>query len=164
MVKDNELSNKRSEIGSKGGKKTQSKNKRFAKAKSKANTEYEYESDNKVVIEEEKGITKGKNKFISPTIDQVIEYCNERQNNVDPVKWINFYIAKNWMIGKNKMSNWKSAIITWENNDSNKSTNGREQKQQFGNNSNSGVSDDYKKSILERMGVTGSSENMQNNE
>jgi hypothetical protein len=45
MVRDNEISELRSEAGSKGGKKTQ----QFAKAKSKANTEYEneYENNNK---------------------------------------------------------------------------------------------------------------------
>lgn len=121
MVKDNAISNKRSEIGSKGGKKTQNKNKEFAKAKSKANTEDEYENENEDIIEEEKGITKGKNKFIPPIIDQVIEYCNERQNNVDPIKWIDFYSAKGWMIGKNKMKDWKAAVRTWENNKSNNS-------------------------------------------
>lgn len=46
-------------------------------------------------------------------------------------------------------SNWKQ-----------KSNGTGQQKQQFSNNSNSGVSDDYKKSILERLGVTGSAENM----
>lgn len=50
MVKDNEISNKRSEIGSKGGKKTQNKNKNFALAKSKANYEYESDSEDVVII------------------------------------------------------------------------------------------------------------------
>lgn len=31
--------------------------------------------------------------------------------NVD--KWWNFYESKNWMIGKNKMQKWKSAVWTW---------------------------------------------------
>ena len=46
MVKDNNISEKRSLSGSNGGKKTQSKNKKFAKAKSKAKSEYESESEN----------------------------------------------------------------------------------------------------------------------
>jgi len=148
MVRDNKLSEIRAETGSKGGKKTQNKNKEFAKAKVKANTDNDIDIVNDIVIEKEKRITKEKNKFIAPTIDQVIEYCNERQNNVDPVKWINFYSSKGWMIGKNKMVNWKSAIITWEKDNSNGTG---EQKQQFSGNSNSGVSDDYRRSILERL-------------
>lgn len=53
-------------------------------------------------------------RFVPPTIEEVTAYCKERNNGVDPVKWWNFYDAKNWMIGKNKMKKWKSAIITWE--------------------------------------------------
>ena len=53
-------------------------------------------------------------RFIPPTIEEVTEYCRERNNGVDPVKWWNFYNAKNWYVGKNKMSRWKSAVITWE--------------------------------------------------
>jgi len=160
MVRDNKLSEIRSETGSKGGKKTQNKNKEFAKAKVKANTDTDNDIENENVFEKEKGITKGKNKFTPPKIEQVIEYCNERHNSVDPVKWLNFYQAKDWMIGKNKMKDWKAAVRTWENNNSNQINGTGKQKQQFSNNSNSGVSDDYKKSILKRLGVTGSAENM----
>jgi hypothetical protein len=41
-------------------------------------------------------------------------YCLERKNTVDPIKWFNFYEAKGWMIGKNKMKDWKAAVRTWE--------------------------------------------------
>ena len=53
-------------------------------------------------------------KFVPPTIEEVAAYCKERNNGVDPVKWWNFYNAKDWMIGKTKMKKWKSAVITWE--------------------------------------------------
>lgn len=110
--------------------------------------ENENENENESVVKNAK--------FLQPTIDQVIEYCNERQNSVDPVKWLNFYQAKDWMIGKNKMKDWKAAVRTWENNNSNQTNGTGKQKQQFGNNSNSGVSDDYKKSILTRLQSAGS--------
>lgn len=110
------------------------------------------ENGNGIEIEiNENGNTKGKNKFIPPTLDQVIDYCNERQNSVDAVKWINFYTAKNWMIGKNKMQDWKAAIRTWENNTLNISNNGKQQSTVNGKQSNSGVSEDYKKSIYNRL-------------
>ncbi len=162
MVKDNEISNKRSEIGSKGGKKTQNKNKKFAKANIKANSEYEYVNENEVVFEEKEG-TGRKNKFIPPTLDQLIDYCNERQNNVDPVKWLNFYTAKDWMIGKNKMKDWKAAVRTWENNVINISTNGKQQPAINGKQSNSGVSDAYRQSILDRLHNPKSAETMPGN-
>jgi uncharacterized protein YdaU (DUF1376 family) len=115
--------------------------------------ENEYEEED-VIVEEEKGITKGKNKFIIPHLDQIIAYCNERQNNVDPVTWHNFYSSKGWMIGKNKMKDWKAAVRTWENNQTQQ--NGTAKTKQLSSNSNSGVSDDYKRSILERLHGSGS--------
>ena len=56
-------------------------------------------------------------KFIAPTLEEVREYCNERNNNVDPQAFIDFYESKGWMIGKNKMKNWKAAVRTWERKD-----------------------------------------------
>lgn len=53
-------------------------------------------------------------KFIQPTIEEISAYCRERNNGVDPVRFHAFYDSKGWMIGKNKMKNWKSAIVTWE--------------------------------------------------
>lgn len=57
---------------------------------------------------------KNKGRFTPPTLEEVKSYCEERKNNVDAQKWIDFYEAKGWMIGKNKMTNWKAAVRTWE--------------------------------------------------
>lgn len=53
-------------------------------------------------------------RFIPPTVEEVEQYCQERKNNIDAEEFVAFYDSKNWMIGKTKMSKWKSAIITWE--------------------------------------------------
>ena len=53
-------------------------------------------------------------RFIPPTLEQVQAYCLERNNLVDPNKWFDFYQAKGWMVGKNKMKDWKAAVRTWE--------------------------------------------------
>jgi len=52
--------------------------------------------------------------FNKPTILDVENYCKERKNNIDAEAFISFYESKGWMIGKNKMKDWKQAIITWE--------------------------------------------------
>ena len=52
--------------------------------------------------------------FTPPTLEEVAEYCKQRNNSVDPQKWYDFYSAKGWMIGKNKMKDWKAAVRTWE--------------------------------------------------
>ena len=54
------------------------------------------------------------NKAKKPTIEEVRAYCQERNNGVNPQKWHDFYTAKDWMIGKNKMKDWKAAVRTWE--------------------------------------------------
>lgn len=53
-------------------------------------------------------------RFIPPTVEEVMAYCKERKNNVDAERFVDFYTAKGWMVGKNKMKDWKSAVRTWE--------------------------------------------------
>jgi hypothetical protein len=53
-------------------------------------------------------------RFVPPTIEQIRDYCIERNNLVDPERFYNFYQAKGWMVGKNKMKDWKAAVRTWE--------------------------------------------------
>lgn len=55
-------------------------------------------------------------RFTPPDIDMVRDYCTERNNSVDPQAFIDFYSSKGWMIGKNKMKDWKAAVRTWERN------------------------------------------------
>lgn len=52
--------------------------------------------------------------FTPPTLEEVSEYCNERTNGIDPGTFIDFYEARGWMLGKNKMKDWKAAVRTWE--------------------------------------------------
>ena len=53
-------------------------------------------------------------RFTPPDVDTVREYCIERNNSVDARAFIDFYSSKGWMIGKNKMKDWKAAVRTWE--------------------------------------------------
>ena len=64
-----------------------------------------------------------KPRFIPPTLEQVQEYCDERGNDVDPHRFIDFYASKNWMVGKNKMVDWKACVRTWERNSNGKPIN-----------------------------------------
>jgi hypothetical protein len=56
-------------------------------------------------------------RFTPPTVDEVTDYCLERNNHVDPQAFIDFYESKGWYIGKNKMKDWKAAVRTWEKNE-----------------------------------------------
>lgn len=63
-------------------------------------------------------------RFVPPTPDEVRTYCKERNNSVDPSRFVDFYAAKGWMVGKNKMRDWKAAVRTWEGKEVKQSTGG----------------------------------------
>ena len=68
----------------------------------------------------EKEIYKEKEKFKKPTLEEVKEYCKERNNGINAENFIDFYESKDWFIGKNKMKDWKACVRTWERNNSKK--------------------------------------------
>lgn len=62
--------------------------------------------------------------FTPPTLEEVSSYCRERGNSISPERWHDYYSANGWKVGKNPMKDWKAAVRTWENNDSQKPTDG----------------------------------------
>jgi DNA-binding transcriptional ArsR family regulator len=56
-------------------------------------------------------------KFKIPTVEEVTDYCRERNNTLDAQNFIDFYSSKGWLVGKNKMKDWQACIRTWETND-----------------------------------------------
>lgn len=73
------------------------------------------DKDSKEKDSKEESVGEEKSKrFYPPTIDEVKQYCEERKNNIDPMAFIDFYSSKGWMIGKNRMKDWKAAVRTWE--------------------------------------------------
>ena len=53
-------------------------------------------------------------RFTPPTVDEVNAYCFERNSSVDPQRFVDYYTSNGWMVGKNKMKDWKAAVRTWE--------------------------------------------------
>lgn len=56
-------------------------------------------------------------KFIPPTKEEINEYCKEKGYHLVGEAFWTFYDSKGWMVGKNKMVNWKSAVSGWVNRD-----------------------------------------------
>ncbi len=52
--------------------------------------------------------------FKPPTLEEVTAYCRERENSIDPERFLNYYESNGWMVGRTKMKNWKAAVRTWE--------------------------------------------------
>ncbi len=74
------------------------------------------------------GIVKEKAKakrFQKPTVEEVQEYCNERNNFVDPQKFYDYYSSNGWKVGKNSMKDWKAAVRTWEKNTTSNQSKGK---------------------------------------
>lgn len=78
-------------------------------------TNNNYNNDNNYNKIENNNIGGVKNsKFLPPTVDEVRAYCEERNNGVDAEAFINHYTSNGWMVGRNKMKDWKASVRTWE--------------------------------------------------
>lgn len=52
--------------------------------------------------------------FVPPTLEEVKIYVREKEYAfVDAERFFDFYESKGWMVGKNKMKDWKAAIRNW---------------------------------------------------
>lgn len=53
-------------------------------------------------------------RFKPPSLDEVKEFIKEKKYKVNAEKWLTFYESKNWMVGKNKMKDWKASVRGWD--------------------------------------------------
>lgn len=67
---------------------------------------------------------KNKDIFITPTLEEVEEYCKSRKSSVDPKTFYDYFTVGKWK-DKNgdPVRNWKQKIITWEGRKQNKEEN-----------------------------------------
>lgn len=150
MVKDGELSETRRKSvnkrwnGNRGNTEaadltpTRPKTKRNTKTDTKVdtneytNTEIENEYENNIDSEEKEVQGKRKRAFEPPTLEEVMQYCEERCNGIDAIQFFDFYEANGWVQGKQgkPLKDWKAAVRTWERNGivtTNRSSDGRQQ-------------------------------------
>ena len=57
--------------------------------------------------------------FIKPTIQEIEIYMAEKGMENLAERFYYFYEAKGWVIGKNKIKDWKSCVMTWKKNSTN---------------------------------------------
>lgn len=112
---------KRREAGRKGGlrraenqaNQANQANATFAK-QNQANQAYNVNVNVNANVKEEKNNIKKESKaFVIPTVEMIQQYCSEKGYIMDAERFWLFYDAKGWMIGKNKMKSWKSAVGNW---------------------------------------------------
>jgi len=57
-----------------------------------------------------------KKRFVKPTVEEVKQYCIERNNCVNAEQFYDYYESNGWKVGKNSMKDWKACVRTWERN------------------------------------------------
>lgn len=65
-------------------------------------------------IEKDNNKLLSKKKFIKPTLDEIKEYCIERNNTINAEQFFNYYESNGWKVGRNAMKDWKACVRTWE--------------------------------------------------
>ena len=112
-----DANNRRYQNGTKGGRPV-------TKPEPNNNLESNYNkpSDNQTITkakpkekDKEKDNVNDNNKktFTPPSVSDVSDYCNLNGYGIDPESFVDFYASKGWMVGKNKMKDWKASVRTW---------------------------------------------------
>lgn len=99
--------------------------KRYTEIDIEKDIDIDKEKDIEIEIEKSKSEKSKAKRFTPPTLEEVTAYCIERGNSVDAQHFIDYYTSNGWLVGKNKMKDWKAAVRTWERNgySTNKSNN-----------------------------------------
>lgn len=85
---------------------------------SDSDTEIDSEIEPEIGIDSERLRSgESKKRFHPPTVEEVEAYCFERNNKVDAERFVDYYTANGWKVGKNPMKDWKAAVRNWERKD-----------------------------------------------
>jgi hypothetical protein len=108
---------RRAIAGSKGGKqKVANASKGKQKVANVADSVSKNKSDSDSKSDSKSEVIKRSSRFTPPSLEDVIQYCTERCNFVDPQNFIDHYTSNGWMRGKAKIKDWKACVRTWEKN------------------------------------------------
>ena len=64
--------------------------------------------------------------FTPPTLDEVQAYIDERSLVADAERFVDYYTSNGWMVGRNKMKDWKAALRHWSRGDDRNTAKGRD--------------------------------------
>lgn len=88
-----------------------------SKNKAKTKRDRDRDRDRDRINIEDKSSNNGADKstrFVPPTLTEVQDYIQKNSYSVDALTFIDFYTSKGWMVGSNKMKDWKAAVRTWQ--------------------------------------------------
>ena len=58
-----------------------------------------------------------KKRFCPPSVSEVKDYCLKHEYPVDPERFIDYYDANGWKVGRNPMKDWRAAVRVWARNE-----------------------------------------------
>ena len=120
-----DANNKRYENGKKGGrpitKQEPSNNQDVTKKKPSNNQDvtnpqpnvYVNVNDNDIKKKDTNVSKEKASRFKPPTVTEVENYCREKEYRIDCERFVDFYRSNDWMVGKNKMKDWRAAVRNW---------------------------------------------------
>ena len=65
---------------------------------------------------EKEGVIGGKvqrKRFTPPTLSEIERYITEQGYSVDAQRFLDYYTANGWKVGRNPMKDWRAAVRTW---------------------------------------------------
>lgn len=57
-------------------------------------------------------------RFVKPELEEIREFCFEKNINIDVDRFFYYYESKGWKVGVSPMKDWKAAVRNWAKNDS----------------------------------------------
>ena len=77
--------------------------------------------EKKEIKEKKKDLPETKKRvFKKPSVEEISSYCQERNNNINPEQFYDYYEANGWKINRNPMKDWKATVRNWERNEFNR--------------------------------------------
>ena len=97
-------------------------------------------------------------RFVKPTVEEIAAYCRSRNNGLDADQIWDFYESKGWLIGKNKMKDWRAAVRTWERRRKDEPSSASDSSSRYHNgrpklSNHVNISEAEKNSILRQIGI-----------
>jgi len=60
-----------------------------------------------------KNVKKERSIFKPPTFNDLLEFCMQNNLDLNANDFLNYYDSNGWMVGKNKMKDWKATARRW---------------------------------------------------
>ncbi len=80
----------------------------------RTNPEPNVNDNDNVNVNDIKESEEKKPRFYPPTLEELKKYIADNKYNVDPERFIDYYTANGWTVGKNRMKDWKAAVRNWD--------------------------------------------------